>query len=311
MVDRSLKYTEHWPEVRAGEERSFGVSIIGASDYPTVDLALARRLERAEAAASAATVEARSEHDPGAGAEWIEVAGAYAMFDGISSPLTQTFGVGVFEPFGERELDRIEGFFAERGAPTSHEISPFAAPAIWKLLGARGYTPIETSTVLVRPTAQASPPVARPIVVRVIEEDEAPAWTSVAAEGWSSEGAELAAAVEEIGAVIVRTRGVHCFLAELDGRPIAAGALNISNGVALLAGASTVPAARRQGAQSALLRERLDFAAVLGVDLAMVVAQPGSASQRNAQRQGFRPAYVRSKWQLEAAGGEGSSAAAG
>jgi len=30
----------------------------------------------------------------------------------------------------------------------------------------------------------------------------------------------------------------------------------------------------------------------------MMVAAPGSASQRNAERNGFRVAYTRTKWQL-------------
>ena len=62
---------------------------------------------------------------------------------------------------------------------------------------------------------------------------------------------------------------------------IAAGMLGIHEGVALLAGASTVPAARRQGAQSALLAARLRYAAEHGCDLAMMGALPGSASQRS------------------------------
>ena len=43
------------------------------------------------------------------------------------------------------------------------------------------------------------------------------------------------------------------FMAELDGQPIATGAMILGDGVALLAGASTIPEARRQGAQLALL----------------------------------------------------------
>jgi hypothetical protein len=31
----------------------------------------------------------------------------------------------------------------------------------------------------------------------------------------------------------------------------------------------------------------------------MMCAEPGSSSQRNAERQGFRIAYTRMKWQLE------------
>jgi hypothetical protein len=88
------------------------------------------------------------------------------------------------------------------------------------------------------------------------------------------------------------------FLAELDGRPVAAGALSITDGVALLAGASTIPEARKQGAQLALLGARLRYAVERGCDLAMMCAQPGSASQRNAERHGFRVAYTRTKWRL-------------
>jgi hypothetical protein len=76
----------------------------------------------------------------------------------------------------------------------------------------------------------------------------------------------------------------------------ATGSLNIVDGVALLAGACPVPEGRKQGAQLALLEERLRTAAELGFDLAMMGAMPGSASQWNAERHGFRIAYTRIKW---------------
>ena len=56
--------------------------------------------------------------------------------------------------------------------------------------------------------------------------------------------------------------------------------------------------ARKQGAQLALLESRLLHAAERGCDLAMICAAPGSASQRNAERHGFRIAYTRTKWRL-------------
>ena len=71
------------------------------------DLALARRLERAEARSNASFVEAHARLRPEAGAEWIEVAGAYAMFDGVHSPCTQTFGLGMFQLPMDAELGAI------------------------------------------------------------------------------------------------------------------------------------------------------------------------------------------------------------
>jgi hypothetical protein len=47
------------------------------------------------------------------------------------------------------------------------------------------------------------------------------------------------------------------------------------------------------------LDHRLRYGAEQGCNIAMVVAQPGSASQRNAERQGFRIAYTRIKWRLK------------
>ena len=66
--------------------------------YPFADIDLARRLERAEAQGNVNFVEARAAAFPDRGATWLEVAGTYAMFDGVDSPVTQTFGLGVYEP---------------------------------------------------------------------------------------------------------------------------------------------------------------------------------------------------------------------
>src|SRR5262249_9448889 len=56
------------------------------------DRELARRLERAEALANARFVETRARLAPRSGACWLDVAGTWAMFDGVDSPVTQTFG---------------------------------------------------------------------------------------------------------------------------------------------------------------------------------------------------------------------------
>jgi GNAT superfamily N-acetyltransferase len=88
------------------------------------------------------------------------------------------------------------------------------------------------------------------------------------------------------------------FLAELDGQPGAAGALSLYEGVALFAGAATIPEMRRRGLQAALLEARMRYAFEHGYELAMMVTEAGSQSQRNAERKGFRIAYTRTKWQL-------------
>src|SRR3954469_20696370 len=124
------------------------------TDYPFADLALSQRLERAEAVGNSRFVEARAGLFPASGATWVEVAGARAMFDGPSSPATQTFGLGLFQPATDADLDVIEAFYAERGAPVFHEVSPLADTAVAPLLAKRGYHPFEFTSVLYRPIEQ-------------------------------------------------------------------------------------------------------------------------------------------------------------
>ena len=271
-------------------------------NYPFVDLALARRLERTEAQANADFVEARARLKPESGACWMEAAGAYAMFDGVASPCTQTFGLGMFEPATDEVLAELECFFFEHGAAVHHEISPLADASLLALLHERGYHPIELSSVMFRPTQLAIQPdvkLARAenpkLTVRVMDKEEAQRWAEVATQGWS-EMTEFADFIRDLSLMsAARERGVS-FFAELNGEPIATGGLSLGDGIALMAGASTIPAQRQQGAQLALLEARLQYAAAQGCDLAMMCAAPGSASQRNAERQGFRIAYTRIKW---------------
>lgn len=267
--------------------------------YPFAGIELARRLERTEAHGSVNFIEARAKAFPEVGAKWIEVAGAYAMLDAPGSPLSQTFGLGVFQSISAEEFDRLEDFFRSNGAAVCHEVCPLADMSVFTLIKERDYEPIEFSNVLYRPISpdlrlQATRN--ERIDVRVVEKDDVELWTQTSFEGWS-EFPEYADFFRDLAKVVGHSKGPS-FLAELDGKPIATGALTIYGDVALLAGASTIPEARRQGAQLALLEDRLRYAATQGCTVAMMVAQPGSGSQRNAERHGFRIAYTRTKWHL-------------
>lgn len=280
-----------WRDTFAGIRRQLAGA--GSPTPLLTDLALARRLERAEGTANAAFVESRARLSPTTGATWQDVDGTYAMFDGVGSPLTQTFGLGLWQPASAEGLASIEAFFGARGAATDHEVCPLADAALLRLLPERGYRPVEQSSVLVQSLAGAGEIPASAVQVR--EAPDLAQWAEIAAEGWGGTP-ELAAFIREFGLVLGRARGVTCFLAELDGRPIATATLSLHDGVALLAGASTIPAWRGRGAQQALLAARLAHAAAHGASLAMMVASPGSTSQTNAERRGFRMAYTRTKW---------------
>ena len=265
------------------------------------DKALSQKLERTEARANADFVTSRARITPDSGAEWIDVAGTYAMFDGVESPLTQTFGLGVFGEITGAELDELEVFFRKHEAPVFHEVSPLADPSLMTLLSDRGYRPIELTSVMYRPLTaedllrEAQNP---DITTRVIAAGEEALWARTSADGWSTEGHGLDDFMYNFGLIGAQSDGAWPFIAELDGTPISTGALYIYDDAALLAGASTIPEGRNRGAQNALLDGRLRYAAEHGCSIAIMGAMPGSQSQRNAEKNGFRIAYTRTKWQL-------------
>lgn len=261
------------------------------------DRALSRRLERAEGYACLKFAEAHGRAFPESHAEWIECAGTYAVFDGVDSPVTQSFGLGLFQDFTPSSLDVIERFFNDRGARALHEVSPFAGVGTLDLLCARNYRPVEVSTVLFRRLEAAIPQRQQNIRVRLAGSDELSLWTEIHARGWAHEHPELLNFLLQVGKISAAREASLCFLAEVDGQPGAAAVLCIHEGVGLLGGCATVPELRRRGLQAALLAERMSYAFHHGCDLAMMVAEPGSNSQRNAERNGFHIAYTRTKWQ--------------
>lgn len=242
--------------------------------------------------------QARRHLFPESGAAWIECAGADVVFDGIDSPVTQTLGLGIFAELNAGSLDIIERFFLDRGAPVFHEISPFAGVAALELLCIRQYRPIEISSVMYMPIEKAPPKDNSHIAVRVIGPEETQLWTEINARAWAHDHPEFLDFLLQMGSVSSAREESPCFLAELEGQPGAAGVLSLYDGVALLGGAATLPQLRRNGLQAALLEERLRYAFDHGCDLAMMVAEAGSESQRNAERKGFRVAYTRIKWRL-------------
>ena len=228
----------------------------------------------------------------------MECSGACAVFDGIGSPVTQTFGLGIFEELTAASLDVIERFFLDRGAQVDHEVSPLVGVAALSLLCSRQYRPIEISNVMYRPAEKPAAEGHGNIRVRVTGPEEAQLWTDTSAKGWTHEHPELLGFFLQATAISSAREQSPCFLAEFDGQPGAAGVLCMHDGVALFGGSATIPELRRRGLQAALLQERMRYAFDHGCDLAMMVAEAGSDSQRNAERMGFKIAYTRLKWRL-------------
>lgn len=268
------------------------------------DIHLARRLENLDAAGGAQYARAHARLFPQSEATSIAVAGGHAVFAGVESPITQAVALGLSGEVTAFEMDHLEDFYRSRNANVNIEACPLADISLVGQLAARGYKPIEFSNVLARflslDETDAGARRQTEISVRLATAGEAEAWGQTVARGFmeTTETADAAPLMSDLFAAAFHTSGAHCFVAEqADGTIIGGASMNVRDRIAALAGASTLPAYRRRGAQSALLDYRLRWAtAELGCELATIMALPGSASQRNAERNGFRVAYTRTKW---------------
>ena len=265
------------------------------------DTALAQRIERAEVQfiveASAAARRRRAD-DAGF---VIPVAGGVASFAEASSPYNKVAGLGFDGVPSPATLQEMERAYAAVGAPVQVELAHLADPAIGALLTERGYRLLSFDNVLGRVLRGEPERVTPPgVEVRPGGEEEFEAWLDIVLEGFAHPDTQEVAGHDELPREVMAgaaqdfsAAGGIRYLALRDG-VIAGGArLRMAEGVAQLAGATTAPAHRRRGVQTALLSARLADAAAAGCDIAVVTTLPGSKSQQNVQRQGFDLLYTR------------------
>jgi len=266
-----------------------------SSQSPLVaDLLLARRLESTDAWVSLLSAQIHGQLHPGSGALAEPIAGGYAVFTGVGSPLTQATGIGMKGPVTEADLERLEAFFEVRGSPTQIDLCPLADPSVIELLGMRGYRLREFSNMLVRPLRERGTGVSGDGELKIQQctppEDEA--WARTVAQGFSENLIVSEENLLVLKSLFHRPDSV-CLLAWLEGRPVGGGALAMHEGVAALYGASTLPSFRRRGVQKSIILALLARAVEGGCDVAYTLTKPGSVSQRNVERQHFVVAYTR------------------
>ena len=263
------------------------------------DLELARRLETTDALAGIEFARSWASFNSFTGEVFRPVAGGHAAFAGVDSPVTQAFGLGLNGPVSDADMAAMEDFYRAHNSAVNIETCPLADPSLLKLLNERGYRPIEYSNVSVRELtdddSRAWPDSERNVRVRRPAEHEAESYSLVVIKSFF-EKAEVAPEFLNIFKSCFLAAGAFFFLAEVDGIPAGGGMMSIHQGVASLGGAGTLPEFRNRGVQRALLLARLAHAAEMGCDLAMVATSPGSGSQRNVERLGFRVVYTRTKF---------------
>jgi GNAT superfamily N-acetyltransferase len=259
------------------------------------DHALAQRLEDAETASTLDYVNTHAHLRPDGGSFVHAIGDGLAVYVGPDSPINRVHGLGMHGSITAADLTAVEDFYAARSATPRIDLCPLAHTSLREALLRQCYGVVLFKHVWWRTLddfALAAVPADAHLRIEMVDADEYLHWAQVVSAGFSG-ATQLDGVDVDIPLTNAHKVATRCFLATVGDTPAGGGALAIHDGVALCFSASTRPAYRRLGIQRALLAARLAYAADAGCDLAAVSTIPGSASQRNVERLGFRLAYTK------------------
>lgn len=260
------------------------------------DFDLAQRLDRKETDSIRNIIVGLQKANPDLGIAGLSLdSGAFAAFTTADMPINRAVSLGMNGPVIASELDHIEEFYRERQMPSEIDICPLADASLVVLTAERGYQLKRFLHFLYRPITSADITVTIPTNISITEvstSEDAAEWVKASSYGFSSTTFTLTEENTRLNRGNVARSDARLFLAKVNGELAGSALLSIKDGVAGFASTSTIAEFRGYGVQTALIQHRLAIAAQAGCDLALVLTTPGSGSQRNVERAGFRIAYT-------------------
>lgn len=259
-----------------------------------VDPALMQRIEDAIAAERSAFADGMAALWPESGARWLPVAGGRAIFTGAGFFSNRALAMGLHGPVNGDDVECVETFYAARGVPSEIEIASLVDRSLLRLLSQRGYQLVRFRNIYAQALhpldAIGAAPAARSGVAEIhtVDAATAAAWSTTLLDGFGYTRDTDRDRVATWNGMVRSLPGMIALVAVIDGKPVGSASVMVLGSTAVLGGAATLPAFRRRGVQRALIEARLALAARAGGTLAIVTADPGSSSGRNAERTGFQ-----------------------
>lgn len=238
--------------------------------------------------------------------ETIHLGGGIASFGGAGSWANQACNLAMAGPITGEELERLVGFYRDRGVAGKVEVAPYAHESLLVGLAERGFRLEGFETVMATPLARTEDPMQR----LACPPPDGIAFRRFAPTGDDEADWAFLAPVNEafgdpdtpdsrrVGLAAVRHARSVNFMASCDGRHIASAGMEVMldnphGAIACLFGAATVPGYRGRGVQQTLIALRLAHAAAAGCELVCIHTKPGIPTERNARRLGFEVAYTK------------------
>ncbi len=255
----------------------------------------ARRMEAAEEYGALRYTQAVGPLHPEWNSTWEQFAGGHIIFVAKHSMVGRAHGLGFAGPVTPQDIEHIEQFYFDREFDAQVDVCPYADPSLFESLNQRGFRVAEFNQTLARwispeekfPTAQIAG-----VEIRAVRPDEAADWSRMLAHVFMGEHAPQ---YESFFAPWASGEHSLTLAAFKEGKMIAGcgGVIVPEHKMAGFFGAATLLEYRGQGIQAAFMQERLRITQEAGCDLAVTLTMPGTTSQRNVERAGFRTAYTK------------------
>lgn len=223
--------------------------------------------------------------------EVIEIGGGTAPFVGVGSPLSEAGALGIFSTVTDADICRLTAFYTGHATPPRVLVSPLAGVELPQRLARAGYRPVELQSVLVRELEPGS----FQRDSRANEIADPWVWARASASGFLDGDASHDDLL--VAAIVAAVPSVRALAIERAGSIVATAAMEVHGECLSLFAASTVPSARRQGWQTALICDRLARGFEGGARIAQASAAVASPSERNFRRLGFVALFTRTVWE--------------
>lgn len=223
------------------------------------------------------------------------LAGGWMACDTPGSWAHYAAGLGISRPFTDVDAAQLIAFYDAHGRPAEVQATPYQHESVFSVLGAHEFVFHSSETVLTRAVVELPKPCATEDALTFVRVDPAdPALVSRFCEvhlaGFYTEGEPPAGARPIVERVVADPR-VTLWIVEQGGQTVASAGIETFERSAVLIAGSVLPPFRRGGVQRALIRQRLEHAAALGAEYALIGSAPAGPTERNALRAGFTPAY--------------------
>lgn len=228
----------------------------------------------------------------------MEINGGAACFSGFDSFFSQVIGWGfITKPKDlKTEIERIEDFYRSLDHQrVDIELCPYAGQRLFSFLSQRGYRISELNNISVLDLTgwKLAEGMQDDLMIKEVETAEFNEWAKKIAIGFGYPEAQ------DQFSHYISAKGITTFAVYDQGHIVAGATIAMHGSVCDLGVTSVMPAYRARGLQKKLIETRLYVAQQNGMEIATVTTEPGTISDLNVQKSGFRSAYTRIKMTLE------------